>query len=107
MLETLSANLRGTAGICFSWSMPGRMKVALGSIERRQFVRTRKTGSPVEIARLNVIEITNVSVRRFGPFCWVKVEANFRHIGETPVLFEKRKQTAGSEPQRAAAAYAA
>ncbi len=40
---------------------------------------------------LNALEITNISVRRFGPLFRAKVEVNFRHIGETAVLFEKRK----------------
>jgi hypothetical protein len=45
-----------------------------------------------ERRQLNALEIRNISVRPFGPLNWARVEVNFRHIGETPVLFEKRKK---------------
>jgi hypothetical protein len=59
-----------------------------------------------ESRRFNALEITKVSVRRLGPLWRARVEANFRHIGETPVLFEKRKHMTGSQPQRSMAAQA-
>jgi GNAT superfamily N-acetyltransferase len=45
-----------------------------------------------ERRQLNALEIRNIAVRPFGPLNWARVEVNFRHIGETPVLFKKRKK---------------
>jgi hypothetical protein len=48
-----------------------------------------------ESRHLNAAEITNIRTRRFGPSYLATVKINFRHIGETPVLFEKRKRETG------------
>lgn len=55
----------------------------------------RKMLRRAESQHLNAAEITNVRTRRVGPLYKATVEINFRHIGETPVLFEKRKHETG------------
>ena len=52
---------------------------------------------------LNAVEITNIRTQRVGPLYFATVEINFRHIGEAPVLFEKRQHETGAGERSMAA----
>lgn len=66
----------------------------------------KKALQEAESQGLNAIEITELVVRKFWFIHRAKMAVNFRHIGETPVLFEKPKSNGNSAPSSMAASAA-
>jgi hypothetical protein len=87
------------AGWHFFFVVPPAAAAKGFSRDRQEAARRAlaKVARQAEAQHLNAIEITKIAWRRFWPFWIATVAINFRHIGETPFLFDTKLGAKDSE----------